>query len=270
MKQEARKETSGNRTTLSITIIGHNEGEHLRELLSTLQWADEVVYVDCESADDSLQIAREAGCRVFERPNNPNLNVNKAFAIEQASGDWIFYLDPDERLPEALQQEIRQTIAHPGQAVAFELNRRNHYFGRWLKHGSQYPDVQLRLFRRGKAHFPLRHVHEKLVVDGKIGKLTNDMLHYPYRNISQYFQKFNFYTSFEADFLYRSGVKPSFRNALRYWVTTPFWRFFRRYVLKGGFLDGWPGFFACYFDALNFVVRYFKLLEHWQRHENKT
>ncbi len=262
--------TTGNgKPTLSITIIGHNEANHLRELAPALHWAEEVVYVDCESEDDSLQVAREAGWRVFEQPNNLNLNVNKAFAMEQASGEWIFYLDPDERIPDVLQKEIRRVIEQPDAMVAFELNRRNHYFGRWLKYGSQYPDVQLRLFRRGKARFPLEHVHEKLMVDGKIGKLKNDMLHFPYLSISQYFQKFDFYTSFEADFLYRNGVKPSWRNALRFWLTTPFWRFFRRYVLKGGFLDGWAGFFACYFDALNYVVRYFKLLELWQQHESK-
>jgi len=83
---------------LSITIIGHNEVEHLRELLPQLKWAHEIVYVDCESHDGSLEVARELGCRVFSRPNNTNLNVNKSYAMEQANGDWVFYVDPDERI----------------------------------------------------------------------------------------------------------------------------------------------------------------------------
>ena len=88
---------------LSITIIGHNEVDHLRELLPLLKWATEIVYVDCESQDGSLEVARKLGCRVFSQPNNTNLNVNKSYAIEQATGDWIFYLDPDERLPELFE-----------------------------------------------------------------------------------------------------------------------------------------------------------------------
>ena len=245
---------------LSITIIGHNEIEHLRELLPQLKWADEIVYVDCESHDGSLEVVREAGCRVYSRPNNTNLNVNKSYAMEQANGDWVFYVDPDERIPEILVSEIENVIQDTTNS-AFKLNRRNHYFGNWLRHGSQYPDTQLRLFRKDSAHFPNRHVHEKLVVEGSIGKLNNDMLHFPYLNISQFLSKFDFYTRVEAGYLRDSGVRITAGNSLRFLVLKPFSRFFRRYFLKGGFRDGLPGLFCAIFDALNFVVRYFKLWE---------
>ena len=245
---------------LSITIIGHNEIEHLRELLPQLKWADEIVYVDCESHDGSLEVVREAGCRIYSRPNNTNLNVNKSYAMEQANGDWVFYVDPDERIPEILVSEIEKVIQDTTNS-AFKLNRRNHYFGKWLRHGSQYPDTQLRLFRKDSAHFPNRHVHEKLVVEGSIGKLNNDMLHFPYLNISQFLSKFDFYTRVEAGYLRDSGVRITAGNSLRFLVLKPFSRFFRRYFLKGGFRDGLPGLFCAIFDALNFVVRYFKLWE---------
>ncbi|MBC8259571.1 MAG: glycosyltransferase family 2 protein [SAR324 cluster bacterium] len=245
---------------LSITIIGHNEVDHLRELLPQLKWATEIIYVDCESQDGSLNVAREHGCRVFSRPNNTNLNVNKSYALEQATGDWVFYVDPDERLPELLVKEIEALLENTGNS-AFRLNRRNHYFGNWLRHGSQYPDTQLRLFRRNSAHFPNKHVHEKLVVDGSSGKLNNDMLHYPYLNISQFLSKFDFYTGVEAGYLSDSGVKITTVNTLRFLVLKPFFRFLRRYLLKGGFRDGYPGLFCAIFDALNIVVRYFKLWE---------
>ena len=110
---------------LSITIIGHNEVEHLRELLPQLKWADEIVYVDCESHDGSLEVARETGCRVYTRQNNTNLNVNKSYAMEQASGDWIFYVDPDERIPEILVSEIEKVIQATTNS-AFKMKRRNH------------------------------------------------------------------------------------------------------------------------------------------------
>ena len=254
---------------LSITIIGHNEIEHLRELLPQLKWADEIVYVDCESHDGSLEVVREAGCRVYSRPNNTNLNVNKSYAMEQANGDWIFYVDPDERIPEFLVSEIEKVIQATTNS-AFKLNRRNHYFGNWLRHGSQYPDTQLRLFRKDSAHFPNRHVHEKLVVEGSIGKLNNDMLHFPYLNISQFLSKFDFYTRVEAGYLRDSGVRITAGNSLRFLVLKPFSRFFRRYFLKGGFRDGLPGLFCAIFDALNFVVRYFKLWELTQNPGTKS
>ena len=254
---------------LSITIIGHNEIEHLRELLPQLKWADEIVYVDCESHDGSLEVMREAGCRVYSRPNNTNLNVNKSYAMEQANGDWVFYVDPDERIPEILVSEIENVIQDTTNS-AFKLNRRNHYFGNWLRHGSQYPDSQLRLFRKDSAHFPNRHVHEKLVVEGSIGKLNNDMLHFPYLNISQFLSKFDFYTRVEAGYLRDSGVRITAGNSLRFLVLKPFSRFFRRYFLKGGFRDGFPGLFCAIFDALNFVVRYFKLWELTQNPGSKS
>ena len=245
---------------LSVTIIGHNEVDHLRELLPQLKWATEIVYVDCESQDDSLEFARDLGCRVFSRPNNNNLNVNKSYAMEQASGDWIFYVDPDERIPENLVEEIEKVIQATTNS-AFKLKRRNHYFGHWLRHGSQYPDTQLRLFQRGSASFPNQHVHEKLVVEGSIGSLQNDMLHFPYLNISQFLSKFEFYSGVEAGYLRDAGVQVTAGNSIRFLLLKPFSRFLRRYLFKGGFLDGFPGLFCAIFDALNFVVRYFKLWE---------
>ena len=247
--------------TLAITIIGHNEIEHLRDILPRLSWADEVIYVDCESSDGSAIFAKKQNSRVFQRPNNPNLNINKSYAMDKSSQDWIFYLDPDERISAELADEIHSTISNPGEYVAFQLKRKNHYFGKWLRFGSQYPDVQLRLFKRGYGHFPQKHVHEKLEISGKTGMLNHNLLHYPYLSISQYIQKFNFYTSFEAQFLLDNGKTPSLLLGMQYIFLKPISRFIRRYFFKLGFRDGWPGFFAAIFDALNYLVRYFKLIE---------
>lgn len=246
---------------ISITIIGHNEEEHLIEIFNQLKWADEIIYVDCESNDNSMNIAKQFNCKVFSQKNNFNLNVNKSYAIAQASSNWIFYLDPDERIPDELSKEILSIINSNPNESAFELNRKNHFGGKWLKHGSQYPDKQLRLFKKGFAFFPNNHVHEKLTVNGKIGKLKSDMLHFPYKNISQYLSKFDFYTSFDASILYHKNFKITFVNSLRYLFTIPVARFLRRYFLKLGFLDGLAGLFAALFDACNFVVRYLKLHE---------
>ncbi|HOJ38517.1 MAG TPA: glycosyltransferase family 2 protein [Ignavibacteriales bacterium] len=250
--------------SISIAIIGHNEEYHLVELLPTLSWADEIVYVDAGSSDNSIEVAKKFTNKVFQKENNPNLNVNKSFAIDNASCEWIFYLDPDERIPEDLKTNLMNITKNPTDYVAFSLPRKNFYFNKWLKHGSQYPDIQLRLFKKGFAKFPNKHVHEKLSVNGKIGNIKTPMHHFPYLTISQYLKKFDFYTSFEADFMYQSNTKVNFANSFNYFIYKPVTRFFRRYFLKLGFLDGYYGFFACLFDALNYIVRYFKLIEKYK------
>lgn len=246
---------------LSITCIGHNEVNHLKELLpELLKWGDEVIYVDCESDDQSYELAESLGCRAFRRPNDMNLNVNKSYAMEQAQGEWIFYVDPDERFSESLQQEVLKKI-NSTKAAAYRLPRKNHFFGCWLKHGGQYPDYQLRLFAKGKGRFPNQHVHESLKIDGPVEILKNPMEHYPYLTISQFLKKMDFYSTFEAQHLYSKGVRPSFANALKYLFLKPKSRIIRRWIIKGGFRDGIPGLFAAVFDGIGWMLRYFKLWE---------
>jgi glycosyltransferase involved in cell wall biosynthesis len=244
--------------SISISIIGYNEAENLPQCFESIRWADEIVFIDCESDDNSLEIARRYTDKVFSRPNLENLNVNKSFGIEQTTSSWVLYLDPDEVIPEETAQWIIKEINRP-QFDAYLFPRKNHILGTWLKHGSQYPDYQLRLFRKDKAHFPCDHVHEKLQVDGTIGKSKFPMLHYPYPNLDIFLKKFNFYTSFEAKFLIENP--PSKLSSVKFIFFTPFIRFIKRYLIKGGFLDGFPGFVAAFFDMINFPVRYFKYIE---------
>lgn len=246
---------------LSFTCIGHNEAYHLKELLPfLLKTGHEVIYVDCESTDESFELAQSLGCKAFRCPNNMNLNVNKSYAMDQATGDWIFYIDPDERIDETLLKEIEMK-AGMASAAAFRLPRQNHFFGTWLQHGGQYPDFQLRIFQRGKGRFPNKHVHESLVIDGKTETLKNPMKHYPYVTISQFLRKMDFYSTFEAQHLYKKGVRTSFGNGFKFLVFKPCSRFFRRWIIKGGIRDGLPGCFAALFDGVGWMLRYFKLWE---------
>jgi glycosyltransferase involved in cell wall biosynthesis len=214
--------------------------------------------VDCESDDNSIEIAKNFTNKIFRRPNLENLNVNKSFGIEQTTSHWVFYLDPDEIIPEETSTWIREELKNP-KYDAYLFPRKNHILGRWLKHGSQYPDYQLRLFKKEKAHFPHKHVHERLQVDGKIGKSIYPMLHYPYPDLDIFLKKFNFYTTFEAKFLLDNH--PSKLSSINFIFLKPIFRFFKRYLIKGGFLDGFPGFVAAFFDMINFPVRYFKYIE---------
>lgn len=230
---------------LSVSIIARNEERHLQACLDGVKWAHEVVLVDCESGDRTGEIARAAGARVFVRKNEPNLNVNKQFAIEQCSGDWILYLDPDERCTPAFAAAVTAAMGR-GECAAYTAPRRNFYFGRWLSHGGKYPDAQLRLFRKGKAYFPCRDVHERLTVDGRIGALRVPFDHYPYLDGPDVVKKLDFYSTAKAK---RPGGLSLARGVRRFLVG---------YFLKGGFLDGWQGFAVCVIDLLSEVLTYIK------------
>jgi glycosyltransferase involved in cell wall biosynthesis len=245
--------------TIAFSIIGHNNGHQLARCLDSIRWADEIVYVDCESRDDSLAVARRYTQRVFERPNNRNLNVNKSYGFEQVTADWIFYLDPDEVIPPALAAEIRAVAARNPRENAFALPRRNHYFGRWLRHGGQYPDTQVRMFRRGRAHFACRHVHEKLEVEGATGRLREAMWHYPCETVQEQIGKMDFYSTFNAELMAREGVRPTFGLGVSYCLVKPLDRFLRRAFVKRGVQDGWAGLIVIAISSIDFVYRFFKL-----------
>jgi hypothetical protein len=244
--------------SIAFTLIGHNEAANLPRCLESVRWADELIYVDCDSTDGSAEVARRYTERVYRRPNLKNLNVNKAYGIAQAGTDWVFYLDPDEVIPPALAEEIRATLAAQPRENAFRLPRRNFFFGAWLAHGGQYPDTQLRLFRRGKAHFPCRHVHEKLEVEGAVGSLRQPFDHYTNPTPVEAFRKLDFYSGFNAELWAREGRRPGPGMALRYLAWLPATRFLRRYVLKGGFRDGWPGLAVAVLDGLELQMRFVK------------
>ncbi len=242
--------------TISISIIGHNERGTLKKCLESVKWADEIVFVDCSSTDGSAEIAGEYTDKIFSRENNPNLNVNKQFGIDQCGSDWIMYLDPDEVVTEDLKAEIVSSIADPANdASGFSMPRKNFYFGKWLRHGGKYPDYQLRLFQKGKARFPCMNVHEKIAVDGKISRLKSPLLHFPCQTISAVTEKSEFYTSRKAEYFLRQGKN----------IKSCFWRpackFIRNFLFKFGFLDGPKGAVACLMDAYNEMIFILKLKE---------
>lgn len=221
--------------TLSVAMIAHNEEKNLARSLASASWADEVIFVDCASTDGTALAARDFNIRYFVRPNSQAVYVNKQFAADQASSDWILILDADEEVSPALRSEIKRFMASPGGAAAAEMPRKNFYFGRWLRHGGKYPDTQLRLFARGRARFLPLPVHERLQVDGPVAKLREPLLHYPYTTPADMLTKRNFY----CEILTRSYA---LKGRSRFFIIfRPFTRFFASYFLKLGFLDGVEG-----------------------------
>ncbi|WP_281950399.1 glycosyltransferase family 2 protein [Nitrosophilus kaiyonis] len=213
---------------LSIAIITYNSEKYLNEVIKSASFADEILILDSGSTDKTVEIAKKLGANV-EFQKWLGFGKQKQKAIDLAKNRWIFVLDSDEIITEKLQNEIKEVLKNP-KYDAYEVPRLNYFFGKPIKYGGLYPDKTVRLFDRNKARFSEDEVHEKVIVDGKIGELKSYMKHYAYENIEEFINKQNRYSSLGAK---KNRIKAIFN---------PFWTFLKMYILNLGFLDGWEGF----------------------------
>jgi glycosyltransferase involved in cell wall biosynthesis len=234
---------------LSACIITFNEADRIGDCLASLAFCDEVVVVDSGSTDATREIAEAAGARVLVRAFN-GFRSQKQFAVEQATHDWVLCLDADERVGATLLASI-QAVRGRGFAAAagYRFARLSEYFGKFLRHGNAYPDRVLRLFDRRRGGWRgKREVHEAASVDGIVRTLAGDLIHHPYRSLDQQLAKTQRYARMMAEHDFAHGKRASLVRL----VLSPAWRFWRGYVLRGGFLDGWHGLVYAYVRA-NYV-----------------
>jgi glycosyltransferase involved in cell wall biosynthesis len=245
-------------TRLSVTVIAWNEEERLRACLESVSWADEIVVVDAESSDKTVQLAREFTDRVWVRPW-PGFAVQKNFALDQATGDWILSLDADERVSPELARRLKAIVAADGPADGYLVPRRNMFWGAWVRYGGLYPDYQLRLFRRGAGRFVEDAVHESVRVTGRVDTLSQALLHHSYRDLEDFVRRSNRYSTLAAQDWLRRGRRVSV-PAL---ILKPLGRFLSMYILKRGFLDGWRGLVLAVLYAEYVFLRMAKA---WEAH----
>ena len=160
---------------VSVTIIAWNEEDRLKGCLESVGWADEIIVIDAESTDKTVQVAREFTDKIWVRPW-PGFAAQKNFALELAEGEWILSLDADERVTPELRSRIDAIVRANGPADGYSIPRRNLFWGAWVRHGGLYPDYQLRLFRRGAGRFVDSAVHESVTVAGRVEKLAEPLL----------------------------------------------------------------------------------------------
>lgn len=242
--------------TLSVIIITKNEEAMIRRCLQSVAWADEIIVVDSNSGDTTTAICRELKAKVHSFNDWPGFGVQKNRALDLASGDWVLSLDADETVTAELHAEIESAMANPGEHAAFRLPRSSSYCGRQMRHSGWWPDHVTRLFRRGSARFSDDLVHEKLVVEGTAGTLTQPLLHEAFTDMDEVLEKMNRYSSASAAMLHRQGKTASVPGAVLHGL----WAFIRTYVLRAGFLDGREGFMLAVSNAEGTYYRYIKLM----------
>jgi (heptosyl)LPS beta-1,4-glucosyltransferase len=251
---------------LSVVILTKNEEQNIVECLNSTSWADQQFIVDSGSQDRTVELARAMGATILQHPF-VNFSDQRNWALEATEGDWIFFVDADERATPELAAEIRRVIvsgARRGdqEVAGWWVPRRNYIWGQWIRHAGWSPDYQLRLLRHGRAHYdPQREVHEVVLLDGAEGFLENTLTHYNYQTISQFLRKQDSYTTLEARILFKQGVRPKWRN----YVLQPWREFWRRYVALRGYRDGVHGLVLSVLLAYYNLAMYTRLRRMWAR-----
>lgn len=227
--------------SLSIVLITLNEAANLPRTLASVRELGEVFVVDSGSTDRTVDIAAQAGARVFNEPWK-GFGAQKNSAIAKATGDWILSLDADEEVSPELASEITALLAGEPEFAAYRVKRLNHFLGQPLRHGGYWPDPKLRLFKRGAASFEERPVHETMQTSGPVGELQGHLIHHCYPTLEDYREHMQRYSSIAADALVASGRAGS--GWLWYaWnaILNPAATFVYNYVFRLGFLDGHAG-----------------------------
>jgi len=242
-------------TTLSVTVITKNESKHIRTCLESVKWADEIIVLDSGSTDDTVAICREYTDKVFGT-DWPGFGMQKNRALQRATCDWILSIDADESVTETLHREIEEAIEQPGISVAYQIPRRSSYCGRFMNHGGWWPDYVVRLFRRGHASFSEDLVHERLIVQGAMGRLINPLLHDAFSNLEEVLETTNAYSSAGARLLWQRRKTSSLTGAVLHGI----WSFFHTYIVRAGFLDGKKGFMLAVSNGEGTYYKYLKLM----------
>jgi glycosyltransferase involved in cell wall biosynthesis len=242
--------------TLSVILITRNEEANLADCLASLEGiAQQIVVVDTNSSDRTLEIAKSYGAAIAQPPDWPGFGPQKNRALDLATGEWVLSLDADERLTPALKSEIITAMNHPAHVDCFAIPRLSWYCGRFIRHSGWNPDYVDRLFKRGSARFSDDLVHERLITSGQVAKLENPMLHYSFMNYSQVLQKIDRYSTASAEQAFAKGKTSTPLKAVLHGA----WSFFRTYFLRAGFLDGPQGFTLAMSNAQGTYYRYVKL-----------
>jgi (heptosyl)LPS beta-1,4-glucosyltransferase len=222
--------------TLAAVILARNEEDHIEDCIASVRWADRVVVFDSFSTDRTVSLARGAGADVIQHPFE-NYAEQRNAALDAVDADWILFIDADERSSLEQAAEIRDLLPGAGHN-GYWIPRHNYIFGKLTRFTGWYPDYQMRLLRRGHAHYdPDRQVHELVILDGEPGFLTVPFTHFNYASFRQFREKQNRYVRYDAQILKEQGIRPQPHK----FVTQPLRQFVWRYITLQGYRDGWHG-----------------------------
>jgi len=238
---------------VTATIITVNEERNIARAVESLRCCDEILILDSGSTDRTVELAENLGARVVEAGWRGYAG-QKNWAAEQATYDWILSLDADEALSESLEAEILALKKAGPRFDGYTMPRMANYLGRWILHSGWYPDRKVRLYHRAKAKWVGDFVHESVVVDGKVGHLESNILHFTCESLSEHVKTMDRYTTLAAQELVARKEKVSLGRLILH----PPWTFAKSYLLQRGFQDGLEGLIIAYMAAFYTFLKYSK------------
>jgi glycosyltransferase involved in cell wall biosynthesis len=244
--------------TISALVITKNEESNIGACLETLRWVDEVLIVDAESTDRTVEIASRYTQEIFIRPWS-GYGPQKNFGIERAKGEWVLIVDADERIPLALREEIQAVLkaGPPKEIAGYAIPRRNFFYGRWIRGGGLYPDYQLRLFRKSAGRYDDTKLHEHLRLDGRIKRLAQPMDHHSMPTIRVHVRKMIRYTTLGAEEVLKRRTRVTALDL----AARHLWTIMKTFVFRGGYRDGVHGVIVSLFAGMHTFVKYAKAWE---------
>lgn len=248
---------------LSVTVITFNEESNIKDCLESVKWADEIVVVDSESVDKTVDIAKAYTSAVFTKKWE-GYSIQKSFALENTSNEWVLSIDADERVTPELKNEILNLLVEEPALDGYYIPRKNFFLGKEIKNCGWYPDYQMRLFRKSRTVVDPRKVHEGFLVAGNTGHLNNPFIHFTHNNLHDTFKKINEYSTLEAEELYqRKKAKPIniFLN--------PAAAFMSHYFHRRGYRDGVYGLMVSLIHAATKMMMYMKIWDLQNKEKNK-
>ena len=248
---------------ISVKINVFNEEDNIAAVCESVAWADEIIIVDSDSTDRTVEIARRYTDKIFNREFKGYKDKHE-FSDSKTTGDWIFWIDADERVTPELKasiEKVRQT--DPAKLPdGFWIPRSTQYLGRWIKHSGWYPDYQMRLYRKAASYWDGIAPHEVAHVHGKTEKLSGEFLHYTKRNLSEHNHVLDRYTTLAAEQLFQKGKRVRDIDLF----VVPIAAFIRSYLIKQGFRDGVQGLIIAMFTAYSVFLKFAKV---WEKNNQK-
>ena len=241
---------------LSVVVLTKNEEGRIAKCLDSVKWADEIIVVDDQSTDRTIEVVRQYTDKIFSRPMDIE-GRHRNWAYAQAKNNWVLSLDADELVTPELRAEIIRAIKNNPPENGFTIPRRNYIGDYWVRYGGWYPSPQLKLFRKDKFRYEEVQVHPRAFMDEPCGHLKNDIIHYSYKNLEDFLAKLNRQTSWEASKWFMQNKPMTLIKFL--WRT--FDRFMRTYIGRKGYKDGFIGFVVAFNAGLYQFISYLKYRE---------
>lgn len=252
------------KTPISVVVLTGNEEANIAECLESVTWADEIIVVDDFSTDRTCEIASMYTNKIFKRKMDVE-GVHRNWAYNQATNRWVLSLDADEIVSDALRREIEKIMKNPIRFSAFSIPLRNYIGEHWVRYGGWYPAGKVRLFDKDKFRYEEVGVHPRVFIDGECGHLKKDIIHKGYPDFAHFVSSLNRQTTLEAQKWIEDKRNMSFAIAFR--KTSD--RFFKTYILKKGYKDGFVGFMVAFFASLYQIMSYAKYWELKKQKENR-